>query len=94
MRHAGFLLLMAVIAAPAGAQPHHNYDALENRRLDQIAQDEIDKRIAARAAAKSAPQTEAEKDAARWRADHLTCANRKGRTRAQFDAECKPAAAS
>jgi hypothetical protein len=25
------------------------------------------------------------------RANHLTCANSKGRTRAQFEAECRPA---
>ena len=34
------------------------------------------------------PDPEAEKRSAAWRADHLTCASRRGRTREQYQAEC------
>ena len=82
-------LVIGAVAAPACAQNRRNYDAMEQRHLDDIAQREADNRSAAtRPPPRRAPPTEAEKRAAAWRADHLTCASRKGRTRAQFVAEC------
>ena len=82
-------LLIGSAAAPACAQNRHNYDAIEQRHLDDIAQREADNRSAApKPAPRRAPLTEAEKRAAAQRADHLTCASRKGRTRVQFEAKC------
>ena len=93
------MALMAVVgmiaaATPACAQNRHNYDALENRRLDEVQQQRADdQRItAARARAKPAMPSEAEKKAAAWRADHLSCVTSKGRTAAQYAAECRSTA--
>ena len=82
-------LAIGAVASPARAQNRHNYDAIEQRHLDDIAQREADNRAAgAKPAPRRAPLTEAEKRAAAERADHLTCASPRGRTRAQFATEC------
>ncbi|WP_309604716.1 hypothetical protein [Phenylobacterium sp.] len=87
------LAISAAAPAPARAQNRHNYDAIEQRHLDDIVQREIDNRLAAaKPAPRRTPLTEAEKRAAAQRADHLTCASRRGRTRTQFEAECGAAA--
>ena len=91
MRLAGLVILGLMAAAPARAQPRHNYDAIEQRRLDQITEQQADNHRLAVARPPDKPATETEKDAAKWRADHLTCASPKGRTRAQYAAECRPA---
>ena len=92
MRLAGLAVLgLIAAAAPACAQNRHNYDAIENRRLDEIEQQRADDARIAHAAARPKAPSEADKKAAAWRADHLTCISRKGRTRAQFKAECRPA---
>jgi len=36
------------------------------------------------------PDSPAEKIAAAWRADHLTCTSRRGRTPSQYQRECGP----
>jgi len=87
-----WLAVLAVMAAGAAhAQYHPNLEALENRHLNEVEAQRADDASIARAH-KPKPPTEADKKAAAWRADHLTCASKKGRTAAQFAAECKPAA--
>jgi hypothetical protein len=94
MRLAWLVVLGVMAAAPVCAQNRHNYDAIENRRLDEIEQQRADNIRLARPRPKPKAPTEAEKKAIAWRADHLTCADPKGRTAAQYAAECKPAAAN
>ena len=82
-------LAIGAVASPARAQNRHNYDAIEQRHLDDIAQREADNRAAGtKPAPRRAPPTEADKRAAAERADHLTCTSRRGRTRSQFATEC------
>ena len=88
----GVGLVISALAAPACAQNRHNYDAIEQRHLDDIAQREADNRAAAvKSPPRTTPLTEAEKRAAAQRADRLTCASRRGRTQVQFATECKAA---
>ena len=89
MRLTWLLVLGVMVAAPACAQYHPNLEALENRHLSEVEAQRADDASIARAH-KPKPPTEADKKAAAWRADHLTCASRKGRTAEQFSAECKP----
>ena len=90
MRLTWLLVLGVMAAAPACAQHHPNFEALENRHLNEFEAQRADEASIARAA-KPKPPTEADKKAVAWRADHLTCATHRGRSAAQFAAECKPA---
>ena len=87
-------LLLGSAAGPNGLQVLHSPVA------EQTQQRQMLERLSSEPAAPSpvrkphGPPTEAEKRAAAWRADHLTCASAKGRTREQFEAECKPASAN
>ena len=90
--------LAAAFMAPALAGPN-GLQALHNPQTEHTQQQLIVDRLGGTIDAVPAPKppdpnSPAEKRAAAWRADHLTCASRKGRTRAQFEAECKPADAS
>jgi hypothetical protein len=79
MRLAWLVVLGVMAAAPVCAQNRHNYDAIENRRLDEIEQQRADNIRLARPRPKPKAPTEADP---------------KGRTAAQYAAECKPAAAN
>jgi hypothetical protein len=89
MRVAWCLVLVVMAAGRASAQYHPNLEALENRHLNEVEQQRADEASIARAH-KPRPPTEADRKAAAWRADHLTCASKKGRSPAQYAAECKP----
>ena len=80
------------LAGPNGLQVLHSPNAEQARQeelVDRLGSIQVMPRPERRPA--DAP-TPAEKRAAAWRADHLTCASQKGRTRAQFEAECRPPA--
>ena len=85
-------LMASALAGPNGLQ------ALHNPQTEHTQQQLMVNRLGPTEAPSGAPRNAAraptteEKRAAAWRADHLTCANSKGRTRAQFEAECRPAA--
>ncbi len=91
MRLAGLVILGLIAATPACAQYHGDIAAREQMHLDEVEAQRADNAAIARAT-KPRPPTEADKKAAAWRADHLTCASKKGRTAAQYAAECKPTA--
>jgi len=91
MRLTWFAVFAAMAATPVAAQYHGDLEAREMRHLDEVEAQRADNARIARAA-KPRPPTEADKKAAAWRADHLTCASKKGRTAAQYAAECKPTA--
>jgi hypothetical protein len=86
-------LMAAALAGPNGLQALHNPQTEHTQQ--QLMVDRLSSTDAAAAAPRKSagPPTPDEKRAAAWRADHLTCANSKGRTRAQFEAECRAAAA-
>lgn len=88
MWHAAVLMASA-LAGPNGLQALHNPQTEHTQQ--QLMVDRLGGTIDAMPKPSSKPaDPAAEKRAAAWRADHLTCASRKGRTRAQFQAECKP----
>jgi hypothetical protein len=87
--------MAAVALALALAGPTDGLQALHSAQAEQSAQQKLverldwndpPQRLVARRPAD--PDAQAEKRAAAWRADHLTCANRKGRTAAQYAREC------
>jgi hypothetical protein len=82
---------MAVaMAGPNGLQALHSPNAEQARQeelVDRLGSIQTTPRPERKP---TDPPTPAEKRAAARRADHLTCASPKGRTRAQFEAECKP----
>jgi len=87
-------LMASALAGPNGLQALHNPQTEHTQQqllVNRLGSAEPPSGGAARKSA--APPTPEEKRAAAWRADHLTCANSKGRTRAQFEAECRPPAA-
>jgi hypothetical protein len=86
------LMLALAMAGPNGLQTLHNPSAEQNRQDQMMDRLNIPASEALPAPRRPAgPPTEAEKKAAAWRADHLSCASRKGRGPAQYAAECKPA---
>jgi hypothetical protein len=69
--------------------------ALHSAQAEQAAEDAIFDRVRGRDEPQrpaprpvADPDSPAEKRAAAWRADHLTCASRKGRTPDQYQREC------
>jgi hypothetical protein len=69
--------------------------ALHSAQAEQAAQDAIFERVRGRDDSRQSvprpvadPDSLTEKRAAAWRADHLTCASRKGRTGEQYQREC------
>ncbi|MFL5296838.1 MAG: hypothetical protein ACJ798_10705 [Phenylobacterium sp.] len=85
----GVLLAVLLASGPNGLQVLHSPSAEQARQeylLDRLGDVEP---LPPQARKAYAPPTEAEKRAAAWRADHLTCASRKGRSREQFEAECR-----
>lgn|SRR5689334_16693151 len=85
--------LAAFAAALALAGPTDGLPALHSAQAEQWAQAMIADRVhaneaPARPSRPVDPNDPAEKRAAAWRADHLTCASRKGRTPDQYQREC------
>ena len=88
------LAAFAAALALALAGPNDGLPALHSAQAEQWAQEMIAQRVraneapAARPARPVDPNLPAEKRAAASRADHLTCASRKGRTGDQYQREC------
>src|SRR5947207_2553715 len=81
MAAAGLLVAALLASGPNGLQVLHSPTA-EQARQDQILErlGHVDPN-APKSARQPEPPSADEKRAAAWRADHLTCASRKGRTR-------------
>ncbi len=87
MPHLAILMLASLaVAGPNGLQVLHSPAA------EQVQQRMMADRLGSIDAIPVAPRrvssSPADPKAAAWRADHLTCANHKGRTEAQYQAEC------
>jgi hypothetical protein len=84
-------LMTAAAAGPNGLQVLHSPSAEQTQQQAMVQRLGASEVTPASPPRPADPNSPAEKRAAAWRADHLTCASSKGRTRAQFEAECKPA---
>jgi len=84
-------LMAAAASGPNGLQVLHSPSAEQTQQQAMVQRLGAVDVTATPPARPADPNSPAEKRAAAWRADHLTCASMKGRTRAQFEAECKPA---
>jgi hypothetical protein len=89
--------LAAVFTAELALAGPNGLQALHNPVTEKTQQEQMIERLGGAPTVRlrrkpHAPLTAEEKRAAAWRADHLTCASPKGRTREQFETECKLAA--
>jgi hypothetical protein len=80
-------MFMAAMAGPNGLQ------ALHNPQTEQTQQQVMVQRLGAfdvvpEPSRPADPNAPAQKRAAAWRADHLSCSSRRGRTADQYRAEC------
>jgi hypothetical protein len=82
------IILALALAGPDGLQVLHGTAAEINQQNQMIERLRAQDTGPARPRAPAAPPGLDDRSAVAWRADHLTCASRKGRTARQYQAEC------
>ena|SRR5215471_7688655 len=83
------LFLALLLGGPTGLQALHSPSAEQSQQeaiVERLRSHEP--REIARADPPPDPDSPAERRAAAWRADHLTCTSRRGRSREQYQREC------